>query len=301
MSTLSVIMTSDEARAWAALQKMSQAMGGVETATKKANQATKDATKEQQTLARAAQKVYDDTATPMERHKQKLVELNTLLKKNLIDQETYGKAVRQSAESADKMAASHSKAANWANNQLAAVGAMAASYFSVAGAVNAVTAAIEHKIEIERKARDITITEADAQMGMLRNLGNVTEKEQNDFDARLRALDARYKPKGGMPAVYAEAASGLSASQSNRPRTLAAMEAAMRFAPDSAETREQIAGAVLDLRKATGSEDPLANLGLLKSIGEQSRLTDWAKIAKNLSGGVIGVKEYGGTAQQAAL
>ncbi|HUX17136.1 MAG TPA: hypothetical protein VMW52_11735, partial [Phycisphaerae bacterium] len=152
---------------------------------------------------------------------------------------------------------------------------------------------------LEKQMKDVTVSVSDASENMINNMGRVTKAQVQDFQARLAALNQQYTPKGGMVALTAEAASALSASQSNRPATLAAMEAAIRFAPASAETREQVAGGILDLRKATGVENPMANLGLLKAIGEQSRVTEWAKIAKNLTGGVLGVKEYGGTAQQA--
>jgi len=46
-------------------------------------------------LAAAAKRVYEETRTPQERYAAKLRELDDLLKKNQITQQTYGRAVKQ--------------------------------------------------------------------------------------------------------------------------------------------------------------------------------------------------------------
>jgi hypothetical protein len=242
--------------------------------------------------AKVTTEFLSDTSD-FDRKMDKLVDQNNRL---LQQQKLLRKESRDAAKDAKDH---HGGAARFVGDQMRAVARLGASYLSLSTAIGEVTKAYERKMALEKEMKDLTVGLSDASENMINNMGNVTKAEVEDFQSRLEALNAKYHPKGGMKALTAEASSALSASQSNRPATLAAMEAAMRFAPASPETREQVAGGILDLRKATGNADPMANLGLLKAIGEQSRVTDWAKIAKHLSGGVIGVKEYGGTAQEA--
>jgi hypothetical protein len=63
----------------------------------------------------------------------------------------------------------------------------------------------------------------------------------------------------------------------------------------------QLVGASIDISKATGSKDALSNLGLIKRIQEQSRITDIGKIAKTAPGVLIALKEgYGDSPGDAA-
>ena len=171
---------------------------------------------------------------------------------------------------------------------------------SIEKAIGAVTVALERKQEVERRANELTITAADAERTMLRNLGNVTKTEQSDFIKSIEKLNAQYSPAGGLESLHKEAASALSASGGNRQQSLAIMEAGIRFAPDSGEIREEMSSALANLSKASRDKDPMKNLGLLYSLGTESPVRDWAKISRNLTPALIGVTQRGGTVQEAA-
>ena len=100
MSEISVIMTSDEHRAYQALMKLTEGLSKAEGGVKKVNAAAKDFETQQLAASKKAQQVWEETRTPMERHGEKLVQLRDLLKQNLITQETYGRAANQSFEQA---------------------------------------------------------------------------------------------------------------------------------------------------------------------------------------------------------
>lgn len=200
---------------------------------------------------------------------------------------------------ADESRNAHNMANDGAMRVVGSLASMAAGYFTVQSAVQAVTAALKDQEEQQKRSRDATISQADAQRNMLRNLGDVTPEQQNQFLKQLQEVTTRLAPKGGLTTTYNMAAMGLSASGANREKTLAAVEQALRFAPDNPEAATSIAGAILDMSKATGRSSALENLGYLKYAGEQARVTDWEKIASNLSPAMIGAVQFGATPQEA--
>jgi len=189
--------------------------------------------------------------------------------------------------------------ANSAQGVVGSLARMAAGYFSVRTGITAVTAAMKDLEEQQRRSRDATVTQADAQMNMLRNLGNVSDAEQARFLGELKNLALKTAPQGGLATVYNMAAAGLSASGANRQKTLDAIAVSLQFAPESTGTATEITGALIDMAKVTGRQNMLENLGFLKIAGEQSRVVEWGNIARNLPPGMVGATAYGATPQEA--
>lgn len=238
------------------------------------------------TLRITAKEDVTKTLFKLEQQNLRLIEQNKRLARSS------GRAYRESSKGA-------AKAAGGADRLVGSLARMAAGYFSVQAAIMAVTASLKDKEEQQRRSRDATITQSDAQRNMLRNLGNVSDEQQDQFLSKLQAMTERAAPKGGLATVYNMAATGLSASGANRQKTLGAIEEALAFAPDDPATATSITGALLHMSKATGRSSARENMGYLKLVGEQSAITNWEKIARNLSPAIIGVTSFGATPQEA--
>lgn len=94
--------------------------------------------------------------------------------------------------------------------------------------------------------------------------------------------------------INAGLASAISASGGNIEASIKAVTTAAKFSPDSPGDIGTVAGALLDLAKATGTDDANVNLGFLSAIGVQGRVVDLNQQAQNLSPGVIGTLAFGG-------
>jgi hypothetical protein len=88
-------LTADEAQALQAVSRLSREFGLNETAIKKAVEATKELDRTQQQMGREAQRIFDETRTPLEQQQIQMQKLDELYKANKIDAETYGRAVHQ--------------------------------------------------------------------------------------------------------------------------------------------------------------------------------------------------------------
>lgn len=190
------------------------------------------------------------------------------------------------------------------NSHKGAAAAMVASFVAVGVQVLSVNKAIQLLIQSnadleaqQKKARDLTISQADSQRDALINLGPVSQKVREKFLSDMKKLAEDTKVP--LAQLYSAASAGLSASGGNLQATLGAVGTAAKVSPHSAEQLQAVANALLHMSKATKTEDPMKNLGFLLGVGQQAAVTDPGKIASNLSAGVIGVTGYGGTAQEA--
>ena len=102
MAQLSVTMTGDEAKLWASYQKIVREQVKLEDGLKKTAKESRKAAQESDRLARSAKRVYTETRTPMERHRDRLKQLVQMLGKNKISAETYGRAVKQSMSTSSR-------------------------------------------------------------------------------------------------------------------------------------------------------------------------------------------------------
>ncbi len=258
--------------------------------------ATLKAAKAEKELARAAAKVKLETIRPTEKYNAKLKQLGTLLGRNKISQEEYNRAVRRAKSDLNEAASSGTRA--FGPGMLGNIMSAAAAYVSVSQGIRLVIAAIRDKEEAERKAKETTVTLAEAQIAFRRNLGAATVAEQSAVEGRLAAISE----KAGVPMrdLLVRASTAVSARGNLSVATaLDAVEASVQIAPESVEVGEAITGAALDLAKATGVKDVNKTLGLLIEIGKTARVTDIGKLAENVAPAITGVVARGGTGREA--
>jgi len=95
---VTIIMSAEEAKLWQSITSTLSKMGEMERGFAKITAEARKSAKANQELERAATRVFQETRTPLERHTTKLQELNSLLARNKIDQETYNRAVQESQQ-----------------------------------------------------------------------------------------------------------------------------------------------------------------------------------------------------------
>lgn len=143
MAQVVVEMTSQEAAAWAGIQRLARGTDEFEKSLKKTSTAAKEAAVEQKKLEQAAMRVFEETRTPMERHGQQMAKLNDLFKRGLIDVETFGRATKQSAQSLDT---------GFGSGAISKLTAFAGALGLTTSAVGALTAAWQKQEEFKRNA-----------------------------------------------------------------------------------------------------------------------------------------------------
>lgn len=99
MPQVVVEMTSQEAAAWAGIQRLARGTDEFEKSLKKTATAAKEAAAEQKKLEQAATRVFEETRTPMERYHTQMAKLSTMLQQGAIDQRTFARAANQANES----------------------------------------------------------------------------------------------------------------------------------------------------------------------------------------------------------
>jgi len=96
MPTISVEMNAKEGKLVAAILGAARSMEKLESETTDVGKASRKAAAEEAKLGREAKRVYEQTRTPMEAHKNRLNQLSKMVKTGKIDQQTYGRAVAAS-------------------------------------------------------------------------------------------------------------------------------------------------------------------------------------------------------------
>jgi len=91
-------LTADEAQALQAVARLSREFGLNESAIKKAADAAKELDRTQQQMGREAQRIFQETRTPLEEYQQQLEKIDKLYQQGAIDVETHGRATTQAAD-----------------------------------------------------------------------------------------------------------------------------------------------------------------------------------------------------------
>jgi hypothetical protein len=91
-------LTAEEKQALEAIKRIAEAFAGGEGAVKKMTDATKQLSKDQEEMGRAAQRVMREIETPQERYNAKLAELNKLLEAGKLTQDQFGRAAKQAGD-----------------------------------------------------------------------------------------------------------------------------------------------------------------------------------------------------------
>ncbi len=183
---------------------------------------------------------------------------------------------------------------------------MALKAHAVAGATMAITAAMklanaeyEAFLQHQKDAAQAQLGAAPAQAGLIRNLGAMPKAERELILGQLRQVsrDTGVSEKD----VYNAASFATAAKGDNTYKTMVdATRMAARLAPDSPEEMRSVSAGLLDMTSLTGTSDVGKNAGFMTAMAAQSRVTDLAKINENLVPAAIGVKGFGGTAEEAA-
>jgi len=300
MSRVVVEMSAEDAKLHAAISRAVADHAKHESGIGKVAEASRRAAKEEEQLAREAKKVYEGTRTPMEQHQARLQRLAEMVQKGKIDQETYGRAA---SESYSKMDAALQKTRDSAQQTgekldqagksgIAAFGPQALSMVKtlagalgvgagLAGAVSLVRKEFEAVIAAQDRAKQATLTTAQAEINALRNLGAATPEERDAFLSDVRKVSA--ETGVSEKDLFLRSSEAMSA-KGNLPAS-AVMEAVKQsavIAPDSADEGKALAGAALDIGKITGAT-PKEVIGFMLRIGEQAHVTSTGKIAENLA------------------
>jgi hypothetical protein len=172
------------------------------------------------------------------------------------------------------------------------LGAFAAGAISIQGAVGLVRKELEAIQDLIDESVKTQVTLDQSRSVVRRNLGGASDEEIK----RVQEAATRIADDTGVSErdVNIGLATALSASGLNIDASVKAVTAASRFSPDSPGDIGLLAGALLDLAKATGTDDATVNLGYLSAIGAQGRVVDTKQQAANLAPGVIGTLAFGG-------
>jgi len=168
-ANVTIHMTTQQLALWQAIDKsnekflqMERGLSGVELASRKSARAEAE-------LEKAAKRVWDETRTPMERHITKLGELNRLVEKGKLDQDTYARAVKQSQAALEAAGNAGQGAFGKIGGELAG---MLTGTLSVAAALN-LTRGILNDIDRERKEAAQKQVEAQFDIGKLAQVADI--------------------------------------------------------------------------------------------------------------------------------
>ncbi|MFH1266682.1 MAG: hypothetical protein ABIK89_13210 [Planctomycetota bacterium] len=237
--------------------------------------------REHEAMARSGQKVWEKTRTPLEMYNLRVARLKVLLDQNKISQETYNRAVLQSqaalnAAGAAGITAFGPQALRMISTFASGLGIVG----GVAGAAMLVRREFEGIIEAQRRAKQASLTTADAQIQALRNLGATSAGEREDFIARVGKSS---KETGASEKDLYIALSFALSARGNLPKSAAfeAVKQAALFAPEDLGAMETAAGAALDVQKMQPGISATAGLGFLMAVQARARIVDPKLMAEN--------------------
>ncbi|MEM8873840.1 MAG: hypothetical protein AAGD32_06225 [Planctomycetota bacterium] len=141
MANVTLVMDSDEQRLWNSLQRVIGQQEKMEGSARSVGRAYRQ-------LEREGRRVFEATRTPAEKYSAELVRLQTLLRRGVIDQQTFNRAVGQADEELKAAGAATKNA--FGSGALSDLKAYAAGMLGVGAAIGAVTAAVRE----QRRARE---------------------------------------------------------------------------------------------------------------------------------------------------
>ncbi len=243
-------------------------------------------------------RVLRSIQTPLQRHNEKMRELQKLLKAGTISQNEFNLAAKKTAtefESADRAGKS-----TFGEQGLARLKSYAGGLIGAGGvllALRAVKNEYNTILERQRIAAQITQGPAAAQETFLANLAADTPTERDAAIARAKAISQQQ----GVPiaGVYQRGSEAVSARGEKSVRyAMSAVEASYKFAPGDAEAGRAGASAALDIGRATGW-NPEQALGFLQVSGKQARITSPGKLARNVAPTLGALIDMGASPQEA--
>lgn len=144
------------------------------------------------------------------------------------------------------------------------------SFASAQTALQLLNAEQERNNRLAEAARQTNITVGDAQAGVLKNIGDVSDKEAKAFLDQIADIQKGAKFQSQVPLLQA-ASSILSATAGDQDKTLEIVKAAAPFFRDSQDQLASFGGAVGDVMGVTGETNAKKALGLMLAIQGQAR------------------------------
>lgn len=178
------------------------------------------------------------------------------------------------------------------------VGKMAMGWVSLQTAIKIATSEYQNYLEVQKEAADETISTADAQIGFLRNLGNVSREQRTKVLADMKAIAKEVNQP--VKNLFLAGQSSISAKGIlSQQQMLDSLKLAFQVAPESVDEAKSIAGALGDVASLTGHGDPGRNMAFLLAANQQARAETLTQIAKGSLGKAIGIKSFGGDGAEA--
>lgn len=196
-----------------------------------------------------------DSVTPALRKMQEQVDRLTQKNQRLADASK--KSGRAGADNLQRMADN------------AAVAAVA--YVALTKTIGLANKEIDRQNKLQAESRSTQLNLATAQSQLVKNIGNVSQKQLDRFQGQLAEI-ARNAELASVAPVTAAAASVLSAVGGDRSKTLAILSQAAPFFRQDPEGLAEFGGAIGDVSKATGL-DAEKSLGFALAIQGQARFT----------------------------
>ena len=183
-------------------------------------------------------------------------------------------------------------------NSAKGMAAALAGSAGVLGVMKLITAEIRQQIELQEKQAKSQITLNQARQGLIRNLPTASDQEIKALLASGTQIAAK---TGVQEKVIADAlAQAVSASGGNIKASKSAVTVAARFLADLPDQIAPFSGSLLDISKATGTQDAQANLGFVRNVAGLSRVVDPKAQALSIPRSVIGQTKFGATSAEGA-
>lgn len=168
----------------------------------------------------------------------------------------------------------------------------------ILAAFKAINAEIQKTIELQGRAASRQVDVAGAEQEVIRQLsglGDATVKRVLGEGGRI-AADTGVSRASIQRAI----ATALSATGQDIDASLSGVRQIARSMPDSPDAIAEMVGSLFDLRQLTGTTDAAVNQGYLQQVGALSRITNPRLQATNMPRGLIGMKAFGATRDEAA-
>jgi hypothetical protein len=193
-----------------------------------------------------------------------------------------------------KGAREHADAISGLGGQLMGV---VGQYLSVAGAIGAVSKALQDFHDRARDARQASVDLATAQAAAINMAGKLSPEETRGFVGRADAMTRRVLPVGGAATTYRVLETALSAA-GEQDLAFRAAEVGLRLGRKSPEEATDIAGGLIDLAQITGERDMMRNAGLLVAATTQARIVTMGDVGKYGARAVKSMMTRGGTPEE---
>lgn len=219
-------------------------------------------------------------------------EIEKLRMQQIKYEEQIKRITEESKKSADKQKEMLTGLGGGVERGISSLVKLAAGWMSVNTAISLVNKSIDDNAQRNERARLASLSVADAQAGVILNLGAGDDANKQAFLNQIGQLTKRTGFGSQVPILNA-AASILSATGSDQSKTLSILGAATPLFKANPDQLPVFGGVVGDVMKATGISDPNAAVAFALSIQGQSRfesLGGMKNVTPVLAGASIGFR-----------